>query len=42
MTRKTLLILPICCGWADCPKAWIAPAEIRELRELTGLTPPSP
>ena len=24
-----------CCGWAGCREAWIAPPEIRELRELT-------
>ena len=25
---------PICCGWAGCPEAWIAPPATRELREL--------
>ena len=26
---------PTCCGWAGVPEGWIAPQEIRELRELT-------
>ena len=23
----------ICCGWAGCPEAWIAPPATRQLRE---------
>ena len=33
--RKTPLTWLTCCGWAGCAEAWIAPPEIRELRELT-------
>ncbi len=34
-TRRTPGTWPICCGWAWLAEAWIAPLEVRELRELT-------
>jgi hypothetical protein len=33
--RRTPRTWPACCGWGGRRWGWIAPAEIRELRELT-------
>jgi hypothetical protein len=34
-SRRTPPTWPTCCGWAGCPEAWIAPAQICDLREPT-------